>query len=70
MVSTIEPRWWKPEELAEVVGLDTEALSQLRKRGGGPPFVKFGRAVRYLNLDVLRWTAEQRSTRTGARSND
>lgn len=62
----IEPRWWNAQEFAEFVGITTDQASKLRISGDGPPFVKFGRAVRYLNLDVLRWHQEQRMTSTKA----
>ena len=63
-MSSIEPKWLRPEELAEQTGLDTDQLSKMRINGTGPEFVKFGRQVRYLNLDVLRWHQANRQTRT------
>ena len=62
----IEPRWWTPAEFAEYVGITTDQASKLRISGDGPPFVKFGRAVRYLNLDVFRWHQSKRTTKTGS----
>lgn len=67
-MNAIEPKWWTPEEFAERTGITTDQASRLRIAGDGPPFVKLGRAVRYLNLDVLRWTQENRSVKTKATS--
>jgi molybdenum cofactor biosynthesis enzyme MoaA len=64
-VSTaIQPEYWTPDEFARFAKLTTEQASKLRVTGGGPPFVKLGRNVRYLNLDVLRWTRERATTST------
>ncbi len=38
----------------------------LRNRTPGPPFVKIGRAVRYLKHDLDQWLAEHRVSRCGA----
>lgn len=65
-MAQIEPRWWTAQEFAEFVSMTTDQVSKLRISGEGPPFVKFGRAVRYLNLDVLRWHQDQRMTSTKA----
>lgn len=67
-MAQIEPRWWTPQEFAECVGITTDQASKLRLSGEGPPFVKFGRAVRYLNHDVLRWHQDRRVIKTGGRS--
>lgn len=63
-MSTIEPKWWTPEEFAKQTGITTDQASRLRIAGEGPPFVKLGRAVRYLNLDVLRWHQDNRTVKT------
>jgi len=34
-------------------------LEARRSRGGGPPFVKVGRAVRYREADLEAWIAER-----------
>ena len=39
-------------------------LKTLRVRGGGPPYVKRGRAVRYLRRDLDRWLESLRVTST------
>jgi len=40
---------------AEVLGLQKNTLEAWRSRGGGPPFVKLGRAVRYRQSDLETW---------------
>src|SRR5262245_5756314 len=44
-------------EAAYLVGLSVRTLESLRLRGGGIPYVKLGRAVRYRRADVLQWAA-------------
>lgn len=45
------------DELVISKNLDCEqkTLQAWRSRGGGPPFVKIGRLVRYRGFDVKRW---------------
>ncbi|WP_376690094.1 helix-turn-helix transcriptional regulator [Wenzhouxiangella sp. EGI_FJ10409] len=43
------------EEAAEYVGLQKSTLEAWRCRGGGPRFVKMGRAVRYRLVDLDAW---------------
>jgi hypothetical protein len=40
--------------------LATATLEKLRIYGGGPQYLKLGRAVRYDHDDLLRWAAERR----------
>ena len=44
-------------EMAYLLGLSVRTLEGLRLRGGGPPYVKFGRSVRYGRRDGLAWAA-------------
>ncbi len=44
-------------EAAYLAALSVRTFEALRIRGGGPPFVKLGRAVRYRRADVLGWAA-------------
>jgi len=44
-------------EMAYLLGLSVQTLEGLRLRGGGPPFVKFQRSVRYRRGDGLAWAA-------------
>jgi predicted DNA-binding transcriptional regulator AlpA len=42
-------------EVASMLGLKVSTLRAWRLRADGPPFVRFGRAVRYLESDVLHY---------------
>jgi predicted DNA-binding transcriptional regulator AlpA len=42
-------------EAAEFLGLDRKTLSIWRMKNTGPPYCKFGRAVRYNMLELRRW---------------
>ena len=39
-----------PKEFAKAHKVSTSWLAKARKRGDGPPFVRFGRSVRYFPL--------------------
>lgn len=51
--------------MATELQVTTEYLSQLRSRGGGPPFVKVGRTVRYPQYAVAKWIQDTAITKTG-----
>jgi predicted DNA-binding transcriptional regulator AlpA len=58
-----------PIEAADLTGLTLEQLRRLRRKGGGPPFVRLGhRTVRYVRGGTLRWLIGriQLSTRDAA----
>ena len=38
---------------------EEKTLQAWRSRGGGPPFVKIGRLVRYRGCDVKKWIASR-----------
>lgn len=42
-------------EAAQTLGLAVTTLEKLRVHGGGPRYVKLGRAVRYRNSDLESW---------------
>ena len=52
------------QQAAEYLGLAVSTLNKWRCLGGGPVFLKMGRAVRYRqkNLDSYIETAERQST--------
>lgn len=58
-------KFWTPEQMATELQVSTEYLSQLRSRGGGPPFVKVGRTVRYPQYAVAKWIQDTAITKTG-----
>ncbi len=50
--------------LAEKLGISRRTLQAWRGKGGGPPFVKVGAAVRYRWRDVEAWLDEQTRANT------
>jgi predicted DNA-binding transcriptional regulator AlpA len=50
--------------VAQLLGCTPKALQAWRTRGGGPPFVKLGRLVRYKWSDVSAWLETRRRTST------
>jgi len=44
--------------VSRLTGVPVCTLATWRCRGGGPPFLKLGAAVRYRRRTVLRWLAE------------
>ena len=49
---------------AEFVGFTVAFLQNLRSRGGGPPYSKIGRQVRYRRRDIAAWADEKVRTST------
>jgi excisionase family DNA binding protein len=47
-------------EAGKYLGLSISTLNKLRCSGGGPPFLKFGRAVRYNPDDLKEWLDSRR----------
>jgi predicted DNA-binding transcriptional regulator AlpA len=45
---------------AAMTGLSASTLNKLRCAGGGPPFLKLGRAVRYNPDDLKEWLDSRR----------
>lgn len=50
----------KADQVARVVQMTVDALSQDRYRRRGIPYVKIGGRVRYLREDVLKFLADNR----------
>ncbi|KCZ57424.1 helix-turn-helix transcriptional regulator [Hyphomonas chukchiensis] len=44
--------------VARLTGVPACTLATWRCRGGGPPYMKLGSAVRYRRRTVLKWLAE------------
>ena len=53
-----------PIEAAGLLGLSPSSMAKMRCWGGGPPFIKMGRAVRYLRGDCLAWRDARRVRNT------
>lgn len=47
--------WFTRREAADYVRLKESTLASFASRGGGPPFVKQGRIVRYQRVALDRW---------------
>ena len=52
---------------AERTGLSANTLNNLRSSGGGPKFLKLGRAVRYSEADINAWLAARVVSSTSQR---
>lgn len=50
---------WTTPETANYLKLSERYLEDLRRRGGGPQFLTFGKAVRYRQSDVDKWAASR-----------
>lgn len=59
MTTTIEPYAVDTSQAAKITGLSPATLNTLRSRGGGPPFVKIGKSVRYRVADLHHWLDER-----------
>ena len=53
--------------VARQLACEVKTLQAWRCRGGGPPFVKIGRLVRYRPEDVEQWIESRRAHSTGQR---
>lgn len=51
-------------------GLSRSTLEKLRVFGGGPPYLKLGRAVRYRPADLDSWLAARLVESTSARASE
>ena len=52
------------EAAARYLALSPHSLECYRSLGGGPPFYKFSKFVRYAVADLAAWAAERRHERT------
>jgi hypothetical protein len=55
---------WTQRETAERLGCSERKLERHRQHGDGPPFLKFGGAIRYPDDELIKYIAEhiRRST--------
>lgn len=56
------------EAAACYLALSPHSLECYRSLGGGPPFYKFGKFVRYAVPDLEAWAAERRHERTSGQN--
>ncbi len=55
---------------AEYLGLSKSTLDKLRCFGGGPAYLKLGRAVVYATADLDAWMAQRKRASTWSSAND
>lgn len=56
-------RMLRTDDAAKLIGLSPSTLAKLRLTGGGPRYIKLGRAVIYDPADLETWlTAHRRSS--------
>jgi Helix-turn-helix domain len=44
-----------PKEAANLLRVSVSWLAKARMRGDGPPYIQFGRAIRYAEQALLHW---------------
>lgn len=54
-----DERWITHQELADRYGVPVKTPAEWASKGTGPPYVKFGRHVRYRLRDVRAWETKQ-----------
>jgi hypothetical protein len=66
----VEIAYQAPRQFARTIGVAESTLAKLRMRGGGPPYCKIGRSVRYPVRAGLEWMAARarRSTADSERT--
>lgn len=62
--ATPQRRLLRVQEAAKYLGLSVAYLNGLRSKGGGPVFVRMGRAVAYHPDDLEKWIADKRRSST------
>jgi excisionase family DNA binding protein len=54
------------KEAAEYLRVGVQTLNNLRVKGGGPPYIKMGAAVRYDTEDLDAWIDQKKRQSTSA----
>lgn len=62
----LEPEVVDERGASLIVGLKPSTLKKMRVRGGGPPYFKIRRGVRYVIADLRAWRDARKVTHTGA----
>ena len=67
MAHEVDSPTLKDPEAATYIGMSESWLRQSRMRGnlGAPPYIKIGKAVRYLKADLDAWLEKLRHVETG-----
>ncbi|WP_024707818.1 MULTISPECIES: helix-turn-helix transcriptional regulator [Martelella] len=65
---SLDPDFLMTETLTcELLSVSARTLQAWRLRGGGPPFVKIGKSVRYKRRDITAWLSANTLTSTSQR---
>jgi hypothetical protein len=56
-----------PKEAAGLLKVSTSWLAKARIRGDGPPYIRFGRAIRYGEAAPLQWMKSRQRLSTSER---
>ena len=59
-----------PKEAARLLKVSLSWLAKARMRGDGPPFIKIGRAIRYLETALIQWMKGRQRLSTSERGDD
>jgi hypothetical protein len=54
-LSSVEFALLTPKEAAQLLKVSLSWLAKARMRGDGPPYIQFGRAVRYTRQTLFQW---------------
>ena len=58
-VTNMEAKYVSPQTASKMFAMSTRLLEDMRKLGGGPPFVKLSRKVLYKVADFEKWLEEK-----------
>jgi hypothetical protein len=53
-----------PHRISKLIGVPVPTLRTWRVRGGGPPFYRFRRSIKYEDDETLAWARERRALNT------
>jgi predicted DNA-binding transcriptional regulator AlpA len=59
-MNKIATRGLKDTQAGPIIGLKPQTLRNQRSKGEGPPYYKIGRAVRYLEKDLLDYLEKRK----------
>jgi len=63
-VANMEVKYVSPQTASKMFEMSTRFLEDMRKLGGGPPFVKLSRKVLYKVADFEKWLEERQGGKT------
>jgi len=66
LIDNQRPTMFTVAETAEYLGLAQSTLNKWRCIGGGPKYLKMGKAVRYRLSDIQEWLEENQRAHTSA----